>query len=93
MKAIKDFRQFTDEQEEYLRRVISQLEEGGIPKQTTKTTLQELDKELVTGVNPLKILAVVEKNIPAKFLEGHYIEGSNTAYTREVILSEYLIAN
>jgi len=93
LKAIKDFRQFTDEQEEYLRRVISQLEEGGIPKQTTKTTLQELDKELVTGVNPLKILAVVEKNIPAKFLEGHYIEGSNTAHTREVILSEYLIAN
>lgn len=93
LKAIKDFRQFTEEQEEYLRRVICQLEEGGIPKQTTKTTLQELGKELVTGVNPLKILAVVEKNIPAKFLEGNYIEGSNTTYIREVILSEYLIAN
>jgi superfamily II DNA or RNA helicase/HKD family nuclease len=93
LKAVKDYRQFTEDQEDYLKRLITQLEEGAIPKQTAKTALQELNKESGIINNPLKILAVIEKNIPIKFLEGHYIEGSNTAYTREVILSEYLIAN
>jgi len=93
LKAIKDYRQFTEDQEDYLRRLIIQLEEGAIPKQSTKTALQELNKEQGIVNNPLKILAVIEKNIPVKFLEGHYIEGSNTAYSREVILSGYLIAN
>lgn len=35
LKAVfKNTKQLTEEQEEYLRKVISQLEEGGLPKQT-----------------------------------------------------------
>lgn len=93
LKAIKDYRQFTEEQEDYLRRLINQLEEGGIPKQTAKTTLAELRKNYSSTVNHRKLLAVVQKNIPSKFLEGHYIEGSDSYSSREVILSEYLIAD
>ena len=91
--AIRDYRKFTEEQEEYLRKLISQLEEGGIPKQTAKTTLTELRKSYITDTNPLKLLAVIQKNIPAKFLESHYIEGTDSYSNREVILSEYLVGD
>ena len=91
LKAISDFRQFTDEQETYLKKVITQLEEGGLPKQTTKKTLQELNN--VKGdFNPLKILALLQKNIPIELLESHFAESAaHTFGPREVILSEYLI--
>ena len=92
LKALKDFRQFTEDQEVFLRRVIQQLEEGGLPKQTSKKALQELNKELKNDVNPLRILAVLQKNIPAELLESHLVESSAQTFgPREVILSEYLI--
>jgi len=92
LKAIKDFRQFTDDQELYLRKVVKQLEEGGLPKQTTKKTLRELNQELKNDVNPLKILGVLQKNIANELLESHFAESAaHTFGPREVILSEYLI--
>jgi len=92
LKAIKDFRQFTDYQELYLKKVVKQLEEGGLPKQTTKKTLRELSQELKNDVNPLRILAVLQKNIANELLESHFAESAaHTFGPREVILSEYLI--
>ncbi len=91
LKAIRDFRQFTEDQEIYLKKLIKQLEEGGLPKQTAKKALQEVNKH---GVNPLKILAALQKNIPVEFLKEHISESSaQTIGPREVILSEYLIGN
>ncbi|OGF22554.1 helicase [Candidatus Falkowbacteria bacterium RBG_13_39_14] len=89
--AMKDRRKFTEDQEMYLKKVISQLEEGGLPKQTAKTTLQALNREIKEGVNPLKILSVLENNIPARLLESHFSENTSGRFgKREVILSEYL---
>lgn len=92
LKAIsKDLRQLTDEQEDYLHKVKIQLEEGGIPKPTAKKTLAELKKVLKDTASPLKVVAVLQKDIPEKFLESHLSENlANTAGPREVILSEYL---
>lgn len=91
MKAIRDFRQFTDEQEFYLKSIMRQLEEGGIPKQTAKTALQEVSRELKGGINPLKILVVLQKNVPAEFMKEHASESAAQTFgPREVILSEYL---
>ena len=90
--TMKDRRQFTEDQELYLKKVFNQLEEGGLPKQTTKVTLQALNKEISKGINPLRILAVLETNISSRLLESHFAEaagGGNTG-KREVILSEYL---
>lgn len=91
LKALrKDLRQFTEEQEMYLKAVIKQLEEGGMPKQTAKKTLQEVNAEMKNGINPLKILAVLQKNIPSEFLKEHIVESSAQTFgPREVILSEY----
>jgi superfamily II DNA or RNA helicase len=87
---IKDVRQMTDDQEEYLKKVMTRLQEGAIPKQSAKTTMQNLNK-LKDGIkNPLKVIATLQTSIPAKVLEEH-IAANIRARTgiREVILSEY----
>ncbi|HRS06081.1 MAG TPA: helicase-related protein [Candidatus Ratteibacteria bacterium] len=93
LKAIYDIRQFTEEQEIYLKRVIQQIGEGGLTRQTTKRTLQALQKEIgENGPQPLRILAVLQKHIPAALLESHAVESSaQTSGPREVILSEYFV--
>jgi len=94
LRAIQDFRQFTEEQELFLKKVMRQLEEGGLPRQTTKTALKEMNVVIKKEVKPLKMLAVLQKNIPAELLEGHLAESAaKTAGPREVILSEYLIGD
>ena len=93
LKAVRDFRQYTEEQEAYLKRVMNRLEEGALPKQTARTVLKALEKELKTGQpNPLKVLALLQTNVPEEFLESHIAESAaHVAGPREVILSEYLI--
>ena len=91
--TLQDQRQLTEDQEAYLKKVITQLVEGGLPKQTTKVTLQALNVELKKNTipNPRQILAILQTNISSRLLEGHFAEAStsNTG-KREVILSEYL---
>ena len=93
LKAVRDFRQYTEAQEVYRKRVMNRLEEGALPKQTAKTVLKALEKESKTGQpNPLKVLALLQNNIPEEFLESHIAESAaHVAGPREVILSEYLI--
>ncbi|MYH02354.1 MAG: helicase [Nitrospira sp. SB0675_bin_23] len=93
LMAVRDFRQYTEAQEAYLKRVMNRLEEGAFPKQTSKTVLKALAKESKTGQpNPLKVLALLQNNIPEEFLESHVAENAaHVAGPREVILSEYLI--
>jgi hypothetical protein len=85
---VKHFKGFTDEDELYIKKVITLLEEGGLPKQTTKTLVKELSKE----TNPLKILAKLKSNIAPEFFKETVAESAaQTSGPREVILSEYLI--
>jgi len=94
LRAIRDLRQFTEEQELFLKKVMRQLEEGGLPRQTAKTALKEMKAVIKQEVKPLKMLAVLQKNIPAELLEGHLAESAaKTTGPREVILSEYLIGD
>ncbi|MEK7196194.1 MAG: helicase-related protein, partial [Nitrospirota bacterium] len=89
--TMKNTKQLTDEQELYLKRVFTQLEEGGIPKQTAKETLKALDELKKEIMNPLKVLAVLQTQIPERFLTGHYAERYPQSFgKREVILSLYL---
>jgi len=88
---LRSSKKFTDEQEEYLKKVVEQLEEGAIPKQTTKSVLKALNSLKLNLTNPLKVLAVVQHNIPERLLESHYAEYSKRfSGKREVILSLYL---
>jgi superfamily II DNA or RNA helicase len=91
LKAVmKDCSQLTDDQEEYLKKVLIRLEEGALPKQTAKETLKALENLGNSLVNPLKVLAVLKTSISPRLLEEHYVEQSETRVgKREVILSEY----
>ena len=42
----KDLRQYTEEQEVYFKKIMNRLEEGALPKQTTKTACQALKKRV-----------------------------------------------
>jgi superfamily II DNA/RNA helicase len=89
--TLKNTRQFTDEQELYLKKVYTQLEEGGLPKQTAKETHKALNELKQDLMNPFKVLATLQTHIPERLLEGHYAEHNPIAFgKREVILSVYL---
>ena len=95
LKVIKkDSRQLTEDQEDYLNKVMKRITEGALPKQTIKTVSKSLEKEIKTvkQLNPLKVLALLQNNISEELLKEHIAEHSaNTKGPREVILSEYLI--
>lgn len=82
----------TDDQREYFRKVIQSLEEGALPKKTVQRTLRVLEKLDITEIqNPVKVIEILKKEIPAALLESHYTEVSPmTDGKREVILSLYL---
>ncbi len=89
--TLKNAKRFTDEQELYLKKVLTQLEEGGLPKQTTKETFKALNELKQNLMNPFKVLATLQTHIPERLLEGHYAEHNPIAFgKREVILSLYL---
>lgn len=89
--TMKNTKQLTDEQELYLKRIITQLDEGGIPKHTAKKTLKALEELKKEIMNPLKVLTVLQTHISEHFLAGHYAERHPQSFSkREIILSMYL---
>ncbi|ABK16111.1 helicase domain protein [Syntrophobacter fumaroxidans MPOB] len=87
----KNTQKLTDDQELFLKKVFTQLAEGGLPKQTVKQTLKALNDLKNELINPFKVLAVLQTHIPPKLLEGHYAEQNpSVSGKREVILSMYL---
>lgn len=84
----KHFKGFTDEDEEFLKSVLKAFEDGIIPKNTSKRLKDEIERE----VSPLKVLGTLKKNVPDNLLDTGYATKSSDGYTREVILSEYLLS-
>ncbi len=90
--TLKDSMKLTDDQESYIKKVITQLTEGGLPKQTAKETLKILSSLGNEMPNPFKVLAVLQKNIPEGLLNPHYAENNPLlSGKREVILSVYSV--
>ena len=87
----RNSKQLTEDQEDYLKKVIIRLEEGALPKKTVKKTLNALNKLGKEIQNPLKVIGVLQREISPTFLKSHYAEASAvTGGKREVILSLYL---
>jgi superfamily II DNA/RNA helicase len=84
-------KQLTEDQEEYLRKVMKQLEGGALPKKTVQRTLNVLNKIGKEIQNPLKVIAILKRGISPSLLKSHYAETSIIGEgKREVILSLYL---
>ena len=94
-KEFAEYLGFTEDDEEFIKAVMKEIEEGGLPKQTTKNLAKELNKELQNGVHPLKLLGILRRNIPLEFINSpHYAQNlAGTGGPREVILSEYFGGN
>ncbi len=85
-KEMQRFPGFTEEDEDFLRSVLKAFENGVIPKNTSKRLKNELEKE----INPLKVLAILRKNLPPAILSAAPTGRQAALDKREVILSEYL---
>lgn len=85
-------KQLTEEQKDYLKKVIACLKECSFPKKTVRKTLEALQKLRLEDIqNPLKVLGILQMEIPSTLLKSHYAETSAiTEGKREVILSLYL---
>ncbi|MBI1876717.1 MAG: helicase [Chloroflexi bacterium] len=87
-KDLKFFKGFTDDDEAYLNVILQAFEAGIMPKNTSKRLKTELETEL----NPLKVLAILKKNIPAALIAApQFTQRTTTGEQGEVILSEYFV--
>ncbi len=87
-KAVRRCPQFTEDDEEFVRKVILLLEDGALPKATAKKVAGALKKE----IEPLKVLAILRRHIKHEFFLTSPVAHANQATSpREVILSSYLV--
>lgn len=85
-REVRQYHGFTDDDEEYLKLVLNALEEGAVPRGTSKRIKQEIEK--IT--EPLKLLRVIKSFLPHKQLLENIQQQEITLEKREVILSESL---
>jgi hypothetical protein len=89
---IKHFKGFTEEDEQFIKKVSNLIEEGALPGHTLKTLVSEFQKDAKTGINPLKMLAKLKLKIGPEFFKETVSESAAlTAGPREIILSEYIV--
>ncbi len=85
IKAIMKFKGFTDDDEAYLKLVRVSIDDGAIPKNTSKKIKQALKGNL----QPLKVLQILKNHISLNDLHTKNNKPKEQV-TREVILSEYI---
>jgi hypothetical protein len=87
-KTVRRCPQFTEDDEEFVGKVIRLLEDGSLPKATAKKVAGALKKE----IEPLKVLAVLRRHIKHEFFQTNPVaQASQSLAPREVILSSYLV--
>jgi len=89
--VLKNSKQLTEEQEDYINIIIKSLEIGSIPKKTIQKVNQEIKKLNEEIQNPLKVLTILQKEIHPSFVKDHSINvNTSKDGKREVILSLYI---
>ena len=84
---IRYCKQYTDDDERFIRSVREALEDGRIPYKV----VQLVRKEIETELDPLAVLRKLRKGIPGRFLIKDSSVEEKRSQPREVILSVYLI--
>ena len=89
-KAVRRCQQFTEDDEEFVGKVIRLLEDGALPKATAKKIAAALKKP--GNLQPLKVLAVLRRDIKREFFQASPAAHASQALApREVILSSFLV--
>jgi superfamily II DNA/RNA helicase len=87
-KEIKNCKAFTDDDEAFIWQVIRLLEDGALPKRTTRTVAEALMK---ATIEPLKVVGVLRRDIPREFFFATRGDIARQAVgPREVILSSFV---
>lgn len=84
-KSFKNYKGFTDYDDDFINNVKEMLTQGTIAKKTSQSVKKELEKT----INPLEILSILRNHIRAIAIDGN--NESKKFQKREVILSGYLI--
>lgn len=84
-REIRRYQGFTDEDEAFIRQVIKALEDGVIPRSTSKRLKQQIEKT----AEPLKVLNLLRQNLSETLLQSYMQQQTGPVDRREVILSEY----
>ena len=86
-KDISRFQNFTDDDELYIRQVIGLIDDGALPRPTTKKVAAALKKES----GPFKVLGILRREIPREFFQATVADSARHLYSpREVILSSFI---
>lgn len=86
-KDISRFQSFTDDDELYIRQVIGLIDDGALPRPTTKKVAAALKKESA----PFKVLGILRREIPREFFQATIADTARHAFSpREVILSSFM---
>lgn len=94
VKELRRYKGFTEDDENYIESVIKAIEEGWLPKETSRKLLKALKEQLSANVDPLKILALIRTSISVRMLQEPLSESSaKTRGPREVVLSEYVVGS
>ncbi len=89
-KEIKNCKSFTDDDEDYVKKVIEELDMGGIPKKTAKDIYAKIQETPEVIQNPLKLLGILKIMLSDDFLQSTQNEKDLGISTKkEIILSEY----
>lgn len=84
-KSFKNYKGFTDSNDEFLDGVKTMLSQGTLAKKTAQVIKNEMEKT----TDPLQMLHILEKHI--RFISIDNTQQSNLLQKREVILSGYII--
>ena len=89
-KAVRRCPQFTEDDEEFVGKVIRLIEDGSLPKATAKKVAASLKKP--ENLPPLKVLAVLRRDIKQEYFQASPAAHASQALApREVILSSFLV--
>ena len=89
-KAVRRCPQFTEDDEEFVGKIIQLLEDGALPKATAKKVAAALKKP--ENMPPLKVLVVLRRGIKHEFFQASpAAHASQVLAPREVILSSFLV--
>ena len=87
-KAVRRCQQFTEDDEEFVGKVIRLLDDGSLPKATAKKVAAAMKRETL----PLKVLAILRRDIKHEFFQASPAAHASQALApREVILSSWLV--
>lgn len=89
-KAVRRCSQFTEDDEEFVGKVVRLIEEGSLPKATAKKIAASLKK--AENLLPLKVLAVLRRDVKHQYFQASPAAHASQALApREVILSSFLV--